>query len=521
MSTNGTTLVTHVTSGCPDVPRKVHLHRQAVQSVLLCHGDELDLAGAVKLTFMEANPSKSHHFDRVREKEHKLLQNHYTISTRKLGAGGQGSVYMALERTSGQQLACKTINLQASSRESASQSASRARKTFRELDILKQLSHQNVITIEKVFWTTNTIYLFQELVAGGDLFSYIEFKDGTLADGEACTFVYQILKGVEYLHGLGVVHRDLKPDNILVTSLGDGARIIITDFGSARYSPPSTSHNHPKTNRTKLRMTSLAGTTEFCAPEIYSKNPAVTDAGYTAKVDMWSIGCICATLLSGDIIFADRSHPDFQRNPKDHVITLSARCNLEVLDYGANWSCINKRPKDLIRKLLTLSEDSRLTATEALAHPWFTNKSYATELQAVYDRVVASWKPRRKVFRLVERLQGAEDDLTSFKSPFFQQKAAPGNPNSQRNLSTIPEVPEQEEWRQNQPKDFESRFKQLGAEDIRGARHGQAVKSTAVNAIRRRRTSLYDEGITDLDIQDASAAGDCMARLNSKKARYR
>lgn len=98
-------------------------------------------------------------------------------------------------------------------------------------------------------------YLFQELVTGGDLFSFIEYKGGRLHDVEAAVVVRQILLALEYLHDRNIVHRDLKPDNILMTSLADGCRVILTDFGCARYVKPRAA-----------RMSTILGTFEYCAP---------------------------------------------------------------------------------------------------------------------------------------------------------------------------------------------------------------------------------------------------------------
>jgi pheromone a factor receptor len=99
------------------------------------------------------------------------------------------------------------------------------------------------------------------LFTGGDLFSYVESK-GKLSDVESAVILMQILKAVEYLHGQGVVHRDLKPDNILMSSRSGQARIVLTDFGSARLIP-----GDMKSDRT-ARMVSLIGTPEFCAPYV-------------------------------------------------------------------------------------------------------------------------------------------------------------------------------------------------------------------------------------------------------------
>ena len=97
--------------------------------------------------------------------------------------------------------------------------------------------------------------MFLELVTGGDLFSYLEYKNGKLIDVEAAIIIRQILTGVNYLHDQGIVHRDLKPDNILLGSQNTVARVILTDFGGAR-----------RLNKERQRMTTKIGTKEYMAP---------------------------------------------------------------------------------------------------------------------------------------------------------------------------------------------------------------------------------------------------------------
>ncbi len=98
-------------------------------------------------------------------------------------------------------------------------------------------------------------YLFQDLVTGGDLFSYIESKNGKLLEVEAAVIIRQILIALSYLHDKNIVHRDLKPDNILMTSSSAGCRVVLTDFGAAR-----------TINTARHRMLSLVGTDEYSAP---------------------------------------------------------------------------------------------------------------------------------------------------------------------------------------------------------------------------------------------------------------
>lgn len=101
---------------------------------------------------------------------------------------------------------------------------------------------------------TLTSYILQDLVTGGDLFSFLERKNGKLLDDEAAIIVLHVLKALEYLHDKNIVHRDLKPENILLTSLAQGSRVVLTDFGAARAIEPL------------VRMSSCVGTLEYAAP---------------------------------------------------------------------------------------------------------------------------------------------------------------------------------------------------------------------------------------------------------------
>lgn len=106
---------------------------------------------------------------------------------------------------------------------------------------------------------TNFRYIFQELVTAGDLFSYIEHKNGKLLDVEAAVVVRQILIALEFLHEQNIVHRDLKPENILMTSLASGCRVVLTDFGCAR-----------RVDHQRRRMMTSMGTYEYSAPYVHA-----------------------------------------------------------------------------------------------------------------------------------------------------------------------------------------------------------------------------------------------------------
>jgi serine/threonine protein kinase len=110
-----------------------------------------------------------------------------------------------------------------------------------------------------VYRSNETLFIFEELCAGGDLFSYIESKGGKLEEAEAGVVTYQILQAIKYLHDKNIAHRDLKPENILIESPSDAARVVLTDFGNA-IEVLDSSPKHC------IRMQSMAGTADYLAP---------------------------------------------------------------------------------------------------------------------------------------------------------------------------------------------------------------------------------------------------------------
>lgn len=422
---------------------------------LLDDGDELQLSETVTLVYRSFGTIKQCVLTSTQEREKATLASRYLITGRLLGEGGYGKVLIGVDQKTQRQLACKIVNLeklydrhailraptsngQWTSSQAISQLPDKVQSCFREFDILKDLSHPNIVHIQKAFWSRSTIYMFQELVTGGDLFSYIEYKQGKIPSIESAVIIRQILKGVQYLHGQDVVHRDLKPDNILMTSLDSGARVVITDFGNARFLP-NTNSQHNLTSNKLRRMFSIVGTLEYTAPEIHRANEAIPRAwGYSLSVDMWSIGSITAAILTGEQIFSCRQNGPFEEDARRVIVNLAAQCDLSILDdeYHPLWGPIAPAPKDFIKRLLVLDEDNRMSATEALNHIWFTHPMMAAEFEAQYERSIRGWRPRPKDDQLIEQIstsKPASNSAQSFTSTpaddtasrFFSYKQAP------------------------------------------------------------------------------------------------
>lgn len=393
-------------------------------SFLLDHGDELQLSETVTLVYQAYGTVKQTGLTATQEREKSILSSRYLITRRLLGEGAYGKVLIGVDQTTQRQLACKMVNLeshydrraelsqptdegQPSCSQAIKQLPPRVQKCFREFDILKKVSHPNVVQVQKVFWSRSTIYIFQELVTGGDLFSYIENRHGRISSIESAVIIRQVLKGVQYLHDHDIVHRDLKPDNILMTSLDNGARVVITDFGHARFLPEANIQRHYASNKLQ-RMFSVVGTAEYAAPEIYRVNEAVPKAwGYSLAVDLWAIGSITAAILTGQLLFSCRRDGSFEEDAERVIIGLAAECDLSILDdeHHPTWGAIASSPKDFIKRLLVLNEEKRMSACEALNHVWFTHPMMAADFEAQYERSIKNWHPRQKDEQLIEQIK--------------------------------------------------------------------------------------------------------------------
>ncbi|KAH8433217.1 FHA domain-containing serine/threonine-protein kinase [Aspergillus melleus] len=368
------------------------------RSFLLSHGDILHMNG-ISLRYTCHDDRDTDHLDSLQSVEIKAFADKYTVTQRKLGSGAYGKVLMALRNETGQQLACKIIDLRVlkerfvreaeerhQSRSFAQVSAAgevvavrrprnpqeKLADIDREAQILEGLSHPNVIGIERVIKSSDTIYLFQELITAGDLFSYIQFKGGRLPDIEAAVIVRQISKALEYLHQRNIVHRDLKPDNILMTSLADGCRVVLTDFGCARTIQPRLE-----------RMSTVVGTFDYSAPEVLQQ----TSQGYTKAVDLWSLGCITFVLLTGDIPFRDEV-------ARTMCTELARTTGLEQLEMELGLNGVGDRAGDFVLRLLVFDETRRMDAKQALDHDWFSNRAHKAEFEELYKRSTKRWKPR-------------------------------------------------------------------------------------------------------------------------------
>ncbi|XP_059159950.1 death-associated protein kinase 1-like isoform X2 [Physella acuta] len=214
----------------------------------------------------------------------------------------------------------------------------------KEINILRQLNHKNIISLYDVYETNQEVILILELVTGGELFDYISEKDH-LGEEEASAFIAQILHGVKHLHDNNIAHLDLKPENIMLLSRSSHS-IKLIDFGLAQ----------KITEKDDIRA--LMGTAEFVAPEVVSYD------SLSLATDMWSIGVITYILLSGASPFLG----DDQQETYHNITAVNYQFDKE---YFANTS---ELAKDFIRKLFVKNPRKRATVDECLNHPWIKPK---------------------------------------------------------------------------------------------------------------------------------------------------
>lgn len=257
---------------------------------------------------------------------------------RTLGSGTYASVKEAVHIETGRHFAVKVINKRLME--------GREHMIRNEISVLKKISqgHPNIVTLWDYFETANNLYLVTDLALGGELFDRICAKQ-YFHERDAAKLVETTVSAVAYLHDNGIVHRDLKPENLLFRSKEDDSDLLIADFGLSKIIDDSTFST----------LNTTCGTPGYMAPEIFKKQ------GHGKPVDMWAIGVITYFLLCG--------YTPFDRDNQNEEI--QAICTADyAFEPEEYWQEVSESARDFIRRCLTIDKSSRMTAHEALSHPW-------------------------------------------------------------------------------------------------------------------------------------------------------
>jgi serine/threonine protein kinase len=256
-----------------------------------------------------------------------------------LGSGNYSVVKMATEKDTRKEWAAKIIT-----KKDAGPKGLQVLQS--EVDILSSCEHPNVVRLNEVYETDEHYYIIMELIKGGELFDKI-VELQSYSERDASRLIHQIISAVAHLHELGIVHRDLKPENLLLANESIESPVLLADFGLAKVVDPANPLNVP------------VGTPGYVAPEVVMclDDPKCT---YGLEVDMWAVGVVLYILLCG--------YPPFYAESDDDVFDQILDGDYEYP--SPHWDSISAQAKDLISQCLVITPSQRITAEEALQHPW-------------------------------------------------------------------------------------------------------------------------------------------------------
>ncbi|XP_042652196.1 calcium/calmodulin-dependent protein kinase type II subunit delta isoform X3 [Tyto alba] len=282
----------------------------------------------------------------------------------ELGKGAFSVVRRCMKITTGQEYAAKIINTK-------KLSARDHQKLEREARICRLLKHPNIVRLHDSISEEGFHYLVFDLVTGGELFEDIVARE-YYSEADASHCIQQILEAVLHCHQMGVVHRDLKPENLLLASKSKGAAVKLADFGLAI-----------EVQGEQQAWFGFAGTPGYLSPEVLRKDP------YGKPVDMWACGVILYILLVG--------YPPFWDEDQHR---LYQQIKAGAYDFPSpEWDTVTPEAKDLINKMLTINPGKRITASEALKHPWICQRSTVASMMHRQETVdcLKKFNARRKL----------------------------------------------------------------------------------------------------------------------------
>ncbi|XAR55087.1 Mitogen-activated protein kinase [Bertholletia excelsa] len=298
------------------------------------------------------------------------VSNKYVPPLRPIGRGAYGMVCAAVNSDTHEEVAIKKIG-------NAFDNRTDAKRTLREIKLLLHMDHENVIAIKDIIRppkkeSFSDVYIVYELM-DTDLHHIIR-SDQPLNDdhcqvSENSYFLYQLLRGLKYVHSANVLHRDLKPSNLLLNANCD---LKIGDFGLAR------------TSETDF-MTEYVVTRWYRAPELL-----LNCSEYTAAIDVWSVGCILGEIVTREPLFPGRDYVDQLRlimellgSPDDTSLGFirsdNARRYVKQLPryprqkFSARFPTMSPLALDLLEKMLVFDPNKRITVDEALHHPYLSS----------------------------------------------------------------------------------------------------------------------------------------------------
>ncbi|XP_036000080.1 calcium/calmodulin-dependent protein kinase type II subunit beta isoform X48 [Fundulus heteroclitus] len=282
----------------------------------------------------------------------------------ELGKGAFSVVRRCVKLSTGQEYAAKIINTK-------KLSARDHQKLEREARICRLLKHPNIVRLHDSISEEGFHYLLFDLVTGGELFEDIVARE-YYSEADASQCIHQILESVHHIHQHDIVHRDLKPENLLLASKCKNAAVKLADFGLAI-----------EVQGDQQAWFGFAGTPGYLSPEVLRKE------AYGKPVDIWACGVILYILLVGYPPFWDEDQHKLYQQIKAGAYDFPS----------PEWDTVTPEAKNLINQMLTINPAKRITAQEALKHPWVCQRSTVASMMHRQETVecLKKFNARRKL----------------------------------------------------------------------------------------------------------------------------
>ncbi|KAM4599078.1 calcium/calmodulin-dependent protein kinase type II subunit gamma isoform 5-T5 [Fundulus diaphanus] len=282
----------------------------------------------------------------------------------ELGKGAFSVVRRCVKKSTGQEYAAKIINTK-------KLSGRDHQKLEREARICRMLKHPNIVRLHESISEEGFHYLVFDLVTGGELFEDIVARE-YYSEADASHCINQILESISHIHQHDIVHRDLKPENLLLASKMKGAAVKLADFGLAI-----------EVQGDQQAWFGFAGTPGYLSPEVLRKDP------YGKPVDIWACGVILYILLVGYPPFWDEDQHKLYQQIKAGAYDFPS----------PEWDTVTPEAKNLINQMLTINPAKRITADQALKHPWVCQRSTVASMMHRQETVecLRKFNARRKL----------------------------------------------------------------------------------------------------------------------------
>ncbi|XP_028989774.1 calcium/calmodulin-dependent protein kinase type II subunit gamma-like isoform X13 [Betta splendens] len=321
----------------------------------------------------------------------------------ELGKGAFSVVRRCVKKSSGQEYAAKIINTK-------KLSARDHQKLEREARICRLLKHPNIVRLHDSISEEGFHYLVFDLVTGGELFEDIVARE-YYSEADASHCISQILESVNHIHQHDIVHRDLKPENLLLASKMKGAAVKLADFGLAI-----------EVQGDQQAWFGFAGTPGYLSPEVLRKDP------YGKPVDIWACGVILYILLVGYPPFWDEDQHKLYQQIKAGAYDFPS----------PEWDTVTPEAKNLINQMLTINPAKRITAEQALKHPWVCHRSTVASMMHRQETVecLRKFNARRKLKGAILTTMLVSRNFSACKS-LLNKKSDSAKPSTNNSKNSI------------------------------------------------------------------------------------